>query len=217
LKQAAEEKPAWNSPLQQVTQTAAKLFAEKLLGARLPTVKEWAAVLEETHTTQATGHLRGPNFQKLFDFLVGYKVVGQEWGSWRPNEGVYFPTVPGGTFKDDGKAAVSTDETRFWFWPVDEGPKAGNFINLTGNVAIFLTGDKGEFYVAGGSVLSPPGVDPLQPQKVVPGGGLIGSNSKTAKVAYSDVGIRTAFDAPPGFEERFKLNQLVGKQEYLTL
>jgi hypothetical protein len=214
LKLAVEETPKFKSPLQQVTQNAAKLFTEKMLGARLPTVKEWRAVLQKTGATTATGYLRGTHFQKLFDFVRDFKVEGQSWGSWRPNNGIYLPAG----FKDDGRAVATTDEGQFWFRDVDNGPKSGDFINLTGNVSIFLSGERpNEFYVAGGSILSPPGVDFTQPQKVVAGGGMIGVSAVTGKVAFSDVGIRPAFDAPPGFKERFKLFKLVQGQKYLTL
>jgi hypothetical protein len=67
--------------------------------------------------------------------------------------------------------------------------------------------------VAGGSVLSPPGIDFTQPQRVE-GSSLIGGKSGTE--AFSDVGIRPAFDAPPGFKERYRFLELVRKQGFLT-
>ena len=137
---------------------------------------------------------------------------------WRPNVGIFFPVDPATKekFKDDGQAYASAEENRLWFRPVDEGPISDKFVNLTGNISIFLTGDKGDgFYVAGGSVLSPPGIDFTQPQKITASTALIGA--KAGSEPYSDVGIRPAFDAPPGFKVRFKLNQLVRNQNYLTL
>jgi hypothetical protein len=132
---------------------------------------------------------------------------------------VFLPRVatPDGqrrNYVDDGQAGADPDESRFWFAPVDEGPATGGFINLTGNVSVFLEDTTAkQFYVAGGSVLSPPGVDFTQPQKVE-AASLIGAKPGTE--AYSDVGLRPAFDAPPGFKERYKLLVLVREQGFLT-
>ena len=215
LKQAVVEAPTLKSPLQQVTPDAAKAFAEKMLGARLPTVKEWQAVLQVTGVTAASGHFRGPSFQKLFDYLKHYEVPGVKGSTldFRPSTGVF---LPGRDFKDDGQANAKSEENRLWFYDVDEGPKSGDFVNLTGNVSLFLTGETPtDYYVAGGSILSPPGIDFLQPQKIVAGGSLIGGSA--SKTAYSDVGIRPASDAPYGFRQRSKLINLVKVQKYLTL
>jgi len=217
LKQAAEEKPTLRSPLQQLPPSAAKIFVEKALGARLPTPKEWSAVLQATGVTAPTGFFRGSNFQKLWQFIESYHAGGQTW-NWRPNEGIFIPMDPATNqkFKDSGQANPTADENRLWFRPVDEGPVTRGFVNLTGNVSIFLAGDKpNEFYVAGGSVLSPPGIDFTQPQKIGASTQMIGA--KPGSEAYSDVGIRPAFDAPPGFKQRYKLLVLVREQKYLTL
>lgn len=217
LNQAASERPTPRSPLQQVPPDAAKIFAEKILGARLPTLQEWLAVMKVVGKP-AAGNFRGPNFQSLFNYLRDYNVAGQTI-PWRPNEGVFLPrvTTAGGArrnYEDDGQAGADPDESRFWFAPVDEGPATGGFINLTGNVSIFLEDPAAKlFYVAGGSVLSPPGVDFTQPQKVE-AASLIGAKPGTE--AYSDVGIRPAFAAPPGFRERYNLLVLVREQEFLT-
>ncbi len=219
LAKAAAETPGLRSPLQQVPPDAAKIFAEKILGARLPTVREWDAVMKVVGTP-AAGNFRGPNFQSLFNYLRDYNVAGQTI-PWRPNEGVFLPRVaattaggPRRNYVDDGLASANRDESRFWFSPVDEGPATGGFINLTGNVSIFLQDDTAnQFYVAGGSALSPPGVDFTQPQKVE-AASLIGAKPGTE--AYSDVGIRPAFAAPPGFRERYKLLVLVREQKFLT-
>lgn len=218
LNQAATETPTLRSPLQQVPPDAAKVFAEKILGARLPTLQEWQAVMSVVGKP-AAGNFRGPNFQSLFNYLRDYNVAGQTI-PWRPNEGVFLPRVPAttggrrGNYVDDGQAGPDPDESRFWFAPVDEGPATGGFINLTGNVSIFLEDAAArQFYVAGGSALSPPGIDFTQPQKVE-AASLIGAKPGTE--AYSDVGIRPAFAAPPGFRERYKLLVLVREQGFLT-
>ena len=71
-----------------------------------------------------------------------------------------------------------------------------------------------QYYVAGGSALAPPGIDVTKPLKVE-AAGRIGARSVTE--GFSDVGIRPAFDAPPGVRERFEFLRLVQGQRYLTL
>jgi hypothetical protein len=121
-------------------------------------------------------------------------------------------------YADDGAVSTGPDKGKLWFAPVDEGPSTSNFINLYGNVWVYLCDAadpaKPVFYVAGGSALSPPGVDIMEPQKVE-AVGMIGATK--VREGFADVGIRPAFDAPPGFKERYKLNQLVRRQNYLTL
>ncbi|MDB6115443.1 MAG: hypothetical protein JWQ62_2388 [Lacunisphaera sp.] len=216
LVEAAAEKPTLRSPLQMVPPTAAKIFAEKLVGARLPTSAEWRATLKAMSATNQ-GIFRGANFQTLFSYLRDYKVAGQTT-TWRPNEGIFLPLVqiPGAgrrKFADDGQPATAPrNDGRLWFTSVDEGPVTGKFLNLLGNVSVYLA-DGDQFYVVGGSALSPPGVDFTEPQKVEVGS-LIGQKKVTE--GFSDVGIRPAFDAPPGFRERYKLLVLVRQQKFLT-
>lgn len=214
LEKVVAEKPTARSPLQQIPPEAAKIFAEQLLGARLPTRKEWQAVLKLAETN-TNGIFRGPSFQELFNYLRDYKVAGQVT-DWRPNEGAFLPLVKTTRqkFVDDGSAVASASQGRLWFAPVDDGPATNGFVNLFGNVWIYLNDGGKDFYVAGGSALSPPGVDPVEPHKVE-AKGRIGATKVTE--GFADVGIRPAFDAPPGFKERFKLNQLVREQKYLTL
>ena len=220
LDQAVTEAPTVRSPLQQVPPDAAKLFVEKLLGARLPTPKEWAAVMK-LHGTETKGSFRGPAFAGLWKFLEAYREGGQIV-RWRPSEGAFLPLVanPGTTLRrkyvDDGSAAPGAAGTKLWFSLVDEGPAPGGFFNLTGNVSIYLCDTSvtpPAFYAAGGSLLSPPGLDFTQPQKIE-AAGLIGAKRVTE--GFSDVGIRPAFDAPPGFKERYKLLVLVRQQGFLT-
>jgi hypothetical protein len=212
------EKPSARSPLQQVPPDAAKIFTEKLLGARLPTPREWQAVMKLSGSATG-GNFRGPSFAGLWRFLEGYREGGQIV-RWRPNEGVFLPlvTTPGAAgrrkYVDDGAATAEAAAGRLWFTPVDEGPATGGFINLTGNVSVYLYDDAAkQFYVAGGSALSPPGIDFTQPLKVE-AAGLIGAKRVTE--GFSDVGIRPAFYAPPGFRERYKLLVLVREQKFLT-
>ena len=214
LKQALAETPTVRSPLQQVPPKAARIFAEQVLGARLPRRAEWQAVTQLLGKP-ADGYFRGPSFQNLWRFFEGYKEGGQTV-SWRPNEGAFLPVVAATRrkFADDGQVAATTDKGRVWLAAVDDGPVTGGFINLFGNVWIYLNDGGKDFYVAGGSALSPPGVDVAEPHKVE-ATAVIGATEVSE--GFSDVGIRPAFDAPPGFRERYKLLVLVREQKYLTL
>jgi hypothetical protein len=219
LDQVVAEKPTARSPLQLLSPDAAKLFVEKVLGARLPKLSEWRTVTQLAGATPK-GFFRGASFQNLWRFLDAYKEGGQSV-LWRPNEGVYLPKVSAAgnmdrkAFKDDGQVGAETDTGKLWFASVDEGPDTGGFINLYGNVWIYLQEGR-EFYVAGGSALSPPGkeLDPVEPHKVEPSGEI---GATKVGEGFSDVGLRPAFDAPPGFKERYRLLVLVREQKYLTL
>lgn len=167
------------------------------------------------------GNFRGQSFKDLWTFIANYHAGGQSW-TWRPNEGAFLPrvTVLGTNvrrnYADDGSVGNDPGNGQLWFSPVDEGPSTGGFINLLGNVSIYLydpMAQPPQFYAAGGSALSPPGVDFTQPQKVE-AAGLIGAKRVTE--GFSDIGVRPAFDAPPGFRERYKLLVLVRDQGFLT-
>lgn len=218
LAQAAAEKPTARSPLQLIPPDAARLLVERMLGARLPTPAEWQAVMRQ-FGAGAAGHFRGASFAALWKFLSDYRE-GNQTVRWRPNEGVFLPLVKteGGAgrrkYADDGAIPAADVDNRLWFTPVDEGPAPGGFVNLVGNVSIYLYDPAArQFYVAGGSALSPPGIDFTQPQKVEVAG-LIGAKRVTE--GFSDVGVRPAFDAPPGFKERYNFLVLVRNQPYLT-
>ncbi len=218
LGRAVSEVPTPRSPLQQVPPDAARACVEKLFGARLPTPKEWRSLVMLYPTGAAGGVLRGRSFQELWRFLETQNEGGQGV-RWRPGEGVFLPMVaspdgPRRRLTDDGQAGPGAKDGPLWPAPVDQGPVIGGFVNLIGNVWVYLY-DEGakQFYVAGGSVLSPPGVDPTAPFKVEVAG-LIGARRVTE--GFSDVGIRPAFDAPPGIRERFRLLLLVKEQPYLA-
>jgi formylglycine-generating enzyme required for sulfatase activity len=223
LVKAVTENPTDRSPLQQVPPDAARIFAEQVLGARLPTLAEWRAVTSR-FDRPAGGFFRGPGFQNLWRFLENYHEGGQQV-RWRPNEGIYLPAAQdaGGSrrmYVDDG-AVGEQDQGRVWLAPVDEGPSAGgSFVNLFGNVWTYLCEPAADptrkpvYYVAGGSALSPPGVNIMEPQKVEAVGRI---GASVVREGFSDVGIRPAFDAPPGFRERYKLYRLVQDQKYLAL
>jgi hypothetical protein len=218
LARVASEAPTVRSPVQQVPPEAARVFVEKLLGARLPTPQEWRTVMKLFPPATA-GIFRGRNFHEMWQFLETHSEGGQSV-RWRPNEGVFLPLVAAATggprrrFADDGQVKPGNADGPLWLSPVDAGPSTGGFVNLVGNVWIYLYDEVGkQFYVAGGSALSPPGVGVLEPMKVE-ATGLIGARRVTE--GFSDVGIRPAFDAPPGVRERFKLLLLVQEQQFLS-
>ena len=63
-------------------------------------------------------------------------------------------------------------------------------------------------------MLSPPALDFITEPRKIEAAGLIGAKRVTE--GFSDVGIRPAFDAPPGFRERYTLLVLVRQQTFLT-
>jgi hypothetical protein len=215
LEKAVNETPTPRTPLQQIPPEAAKAFAEQLLGARLPRPDEWRAIIKLYGRPEGK-FFRGPAFRDLWQFAANFNE-GNTVLRWRPNEGIFLPSVQDGAvkrrFNDTGAIATEEDTGRVWLAPVDEGPKQNGFINLLGNVWIYLNDTSGT-YVAGGSALSPPGIDIVEPQKVE-AGGLVGAT--VVREGFTDVGIRPAFDAPPGFKERYQLFVLVRNQTYLTL
>lgn len=220
LAKALDENPSLRTPVQQLPPETAKIFAEQVLGARLPNLEEWRAVARRAGRPPERSALRGPVFRELWQTVEAYNEGGQAL-RWRPNAGIYLPSVKveGSNvrqrFVDNGEPATSEDRGLIWLSPVDDGPSTDGFINLFGNVWIYLHDDASNTtYVAGGSALSPPGVDVMEPQKVEPVG-LIGATR--VREGFTDVGIRPAFYAPPGFRERYKLFVLVRDQRYLTM
>jgi hypothetical protein len=219
LDRLVTDKPTARSPLQQLPPEAAQVFARTLLGARLPRPEEWRAVTKQAAAAAPSAHFRGRSFEELWHFLDQYREGGQTV-RWRPNEGVFLPLVAapdGGARRllvDEGHARPDVSADGLWLAPVDDGPTIGGFVNLIGNVWIYLYDDAArQFYVAGGSALSPPGLDLTEPLKVEVAG-RIGARAVTE--GFSDVGLRPAFDAPPGVRERFELLRLVREQKYLV-
>jgi hypothetical protein len=96
-----------------------------------------------------------------------------------------------------------------WFHEVSSGASPpAVFVDLTGNVAEFVTGaGTGRVYVIGASALSPPPKvrDPNKPFEV-------GADRMTS--GFSDVGFRLAFSEPPVGVERLK--DAVAEGWYLT-
>jgi len=224
LEPLARERPNERSPVQRVSPDLARRFVEEILGARLLTPREWRALVEGLRVGEGV-NLRDQRFSTLWSYLETYRTADQTIG-WRPNQDIFLPLLPiqeGGRMRrmplrDNGQAVTATSDSHLWPSPVDDGPDIGGFIHLFGNVWTYLYDpEERGYYVAGGSALSPPALDPLQPQKVE-GIPLIGNSRGRALVdGFSDVGIRPAFDAPPGLRDRLEMFRLVRAQQFITL
>lgn len=224
LEELHGERPTARSPLQRISPEGARLFAERVLGARLPTPAEWRALMQSGVPKMGT-NVRDQRFAELWSYLDGYRVANQTI-AWRPNQGIFLPLEPLAVgartrrvpLRDSGEAYAGTADGHLWLAPVDEGPEINGFIHLLGNVWIYLfePAEK-QFYVSAGSALSPPSLDPQAVQRVE-GVPLIGSRRGRALVdGFSDVGLRPAFDAPPGLRDRLEMLRLVRVQQFLTL
>jgi hypothetical protein len=218
------ERPTERSPLQRVSPDLARRLCAELLGARLPTPAEWRALVASIDAA-GPANRRDGSFAALWRYLETARV-GDEGIAWRPNRDIFLPlqTVREGSrtrrlpLADDGRAATEADDGHLFPAEVDAGPETLGFVHLFGNVWAYLY-DPGEqrYYVAGGSALSPPALDPREPQRVE-GIPLIGNSRGQALTdGFSDVGVRPAFDAPPGVRDRLEMFRLVRAQQFLTL
>lgn len=218
------ERPTVRSPLQRISPDLARLFADRVLGARLPTPQEWTALLTLVGEQKAI-NVRDRRFAEVWTYLEGYRAANQTI-AWRPNQGIFLPiqaVQEGGRtrrmpLRDDGRVALDQDDGALWPGSVDEEPDTAGFYQLLGNLWIYLQEPGGnQYFVAGGSALSPAGLDPrgVFPVEGIP---LIGrSRGRTLVDGFSDVGLRPAFDAPPGLRDRFEMLRLVRAQQFLTL
>jgi len=202
--------PSRAAPLQYVPASVAAYFATELLGSRLPTPEEWQAMVTTGLTRPAGGplpNLRDGVWQRQRDYLLGRGVVGYE----SPVDADIFWPISLGDPKrlgESGAAVPDLDDGLLWFSDVETAGQPG-IQHLLGNVAEFLFDpDTNQFMVAGGSALSPPGLDP---EKAHPLAGTL------ALTGFSDVGIRLAFDAPAALTGRTRLLQLIRNQPYLRL
>ncbi|MFO1448474.1 MAG: hypothetical protein U1F61_09985 [Opitutaceae bacterium] len=224
LEPLLRERPSPSSPVQRISPGLAKEFVERVLGARLLTPQEWKSLVA-TLAPPKQANQRDRSFAQLWSFLETYRTADQLI-TWRPNQDIYLPLQPtdlGGRtrrlpMRDAGEAAAETSDAHLWPAPVDDGPETAGFVHLFGNVWTYLYDPEGQrYFVGGGSALSPPSLDPRTPQPVE-GIPLIGNSRGRALVdGFSDVGIRPAFDAPPGLRDRMEMFRLVRLQQFLTL
>ena len=209
--------PIPQHPIQHLPPEAAARLAELLL-CRLPTVIEWHAANEKMRPG-VTPNMRDSMWQKQYKYvqkLMDPKQTAEPWlaapdpssGSYSPN-----PQAPGEMWHQDanGKFVVGGpgppyDDHFLWFDKVcPEAGKATDFQHLLGNVAEFVTdkpytlGEKGKpreedvkLLIIGASALSAPDAKDLTSDV-----GALKEHPWEIYEAYSDVGFRLAFSAPP--------------------
>jgi hypothetical protein len=199
--------PPRTAPLQYIPPQAAQYLAQDVLGARLPTPDEWRALVEAGLPAKLADP-KGPNlrdalWQKERDYLAAANVADQ------PIDAEIFWPAGAGTLKRGRQAqavAPERDDGALWFLPA-AGDDTERVRHLYGNVAEYLFDENaGKFYVAGGSALSPPEVDPATPYPV---------DLRLAASGFSDVGLRLAFSAPGGVAGRSRLQIYLRNQPLL--
>lgn len=199
--------PGRDVPLQYIPPQAALYLAKDVFGCRLPTVDEWNALVEAKAPLKMA-EPKGPNFRDLLwqrerDYLVAANVQDL------PIDADIFWPGNAATQKRGRQAqAVLPDREDgvLWFAPVG-GDSTEGVRHLFGNVSEYLFDESsGKFFIAGGSALSPPEVDPATPYPV---------DTRLATAGFSDVGLRLAFNAPGGLTGRARLNQLFRDRAFL--
>ncbi|TVR52422.1 MAG: hypothetical protein EA425_04995 [Puniceicoccaceae bacterium] len=194
-------------PIQYLPPEVFRLLAESL-GCSLLRPEVWRAALERNRVAGAptNANLRDATWSRQHAHIAATVERLQPLVALWPDSDAFGPGVMPGI--QTGAAAVPAtqrDDGVLWFLPVDARPDEP-FQHLIGNVAEFLHDpEAGRFYVAGGSALSAPEIDPEVPVPLPPGRGRSG---------YSDVGVRLSFAAPlatPGWQ----LVRLVRDQSYV--
>jgi hypothetical protein len=193
-----ELNPSRRQPMQWVSPPAA-LLAASVAGCRLPTADEWRAA--QRSQEQSVGvNLR----DRTWLLELRHMARPQFGGRCRPDAGMFVPAnekpsdavykTPSGGEVDDGI---------LWFREVPS--TAAVFVDLTGNVAEFVTDDAGKVHVIGGSSVSPP-------ERALDEPFALGADQATS--GFSDVGFRLAFPEPAAGVER--LREVVANAVYLT-
>ena len=199
--------PTSDHPLQYIPPAAAQYLAQDVLGCRLPSPEEWQEVAAEFHDSIATANLRDTTWLHERDYLLS---AGVTVGS--PIEGDVFWPHSAGTQKIGQEAQAATpgrSDNLLWFGEVGSQSREGNFQNLFGNVAEYLYEEStNRFYVAGGSALSPPELNPNTAYPV---------ETATAIGGFSDVGFRLVFSAPSSMAARTRMQLLIRQKPYLAL
>ncbi|MDF9832725.1 hypothetical protein M2103_000939 [Ereboglobus sp. PH5-5] len=208
--------PTPNAPMQNLPPAAARVFTERILGARLPTTEEWSGIVELFAKKLARPDAPGANFTDATwlaqrDHLVKNGALFEfPW----PDSGAYAPPgAPSPTVQTHSTApayAPEQNDGALWFSDVNAASAQNEtgFAHLFGNVAILLhdplAAAGGAYSVAGGSAISPATIDP---KKTYP----LPAESE----GYADVGIRPAFDASKSMIIRGQLMMLLRKQPYV--
>jgi hypothetical protein len=203
--------PSRNHPIQYVSPTAARYFAE-LLGCRLPTPAEWQAAYKASGLATGAAGFR-PNLRDQA-WKLQWHWANQTLATtpFSPDKGIFLPAAVEPENKAWTPAALAGrdsigsprfyDDGALFFRPVADRA-ATEFSHLIGNVAEY-TADADKVYVIGGSALSVPG--PLDKPHEVP-------DWKKNTQGFSDVGLRLAFSAPTPPAQR--LAAAIERQQYL--
>ena len=201
-------KPGRDVPVQYLPPSAAVYLAQDVLGCRLPALDEWQAVVA-SDLAKTSEDAKGPNFrdatwQKEREYLVKAGVADLPIDAE-----IFWPATVTST-KRGSQAQPATDRSDgvLWFATVATD-QPGRLRHLFGNVAEYLFDETSKrFYVAGGSALSPPEVDPKKPYEIP-------LDQRHASGGYADVGVRLAFGAPGGVAGRARLHAQVRNQPFL--
>jgi hypothetical protein len=195
--------PTRKHPVQYLPPEAALFVARDVLGCRLPSPEEWNEIA-------ATGRLEIANvrdvlWQRAHDNFVSLGVRGDSPFASdlaRPGEAVPLKT------DRSLRSATARNDGLIWFAEVTTGG-GEPFHHLLGNVAEYLYDEaQNRFYVAGGSAMSPPEIDPARPFAV---------EAAMAAGGFADVGFRLALSAPGGLAGRNELKRLIRNRPYLRL
>jgi hypothetical protein len=212
---AKELNPSERMPMQYVSAKAAQ-YAAALAGCRLPTVGEFLAAQRSSEQAVVGVNVRDHTWRLELEHLarLGARAVSAASGGRppRPDAGMFVPAGERPTdevWQQPGGGGGEVNDGVLWFHEVSSGASPpAVFVDLTGNVAEFVTGaGTGRVYVIGASALSPPPKvrDPNKPFEV-------GADRMTS--GFSDVGFRLAFSEPPVGVER--LRDAVAEGWYLT-
>ena len=197
--------PNRHHPLQYIPPGAALYLAREVMGCRLPSPQEWQA-LDLGAPDQAGVNVRDAMWQREHDYLVAAGVMLDS-----PIEADIFMPKEVGNIKRGREAAAVAPQVNdglLWFAEVEKDAQPV-FHHLRGNVEEYLSDETGtHFWIAGGSALSPPEVDPAVPYRIDP-------DPAMANTGFSDVGVRLAFNAPGSLTGRQRFLQLIKNQSYL--
>jgi hypothetical protein len=201
--------PERDSPIQYLPPAAALYLARDVLGCRLPSRDEWQALVDSGTAEKSSDPSTGPNYRdaswlKERDYLLAANVA-----DLLIDADVFWPSTV--TLKKRGgqaQAVTDRNDGLLWFASTEGGMgQTPRLRHLLGNVAEYLFDESSkQFFVAGGSALSPPEIDPLKSYPV---------DLRLASEGFSDVGLRLAFNAPGGVAGRSRLQQLLKNQPFL--
>ncbi|MDR0353890.1 MAG: hypothetical protein LBI02_11300 [Opitutaceae bacterium] len=197
--------PSAAHPVQNIPPAAARAFAERVLGARLATPEEWAS-LATLYAERAAPAAPGANFSDTA-WLAQRDHLVQRGANFEypwPDFGAFVPIdYAGGSRQNAQPYAPDADDRMLWF--ADTGDTGGDFAHLYGNVATYLHDPLSDRYsVAGGSALSPAGLDPKTAYPI-----------DAFAEGYADVGLRPAFDVSKAMLIRASLIKLFRAQPYV--